>query len=380
MKKICFVTTTSATLKSFVLNFAKYLHTHTDWEISFICDTDKEFASMLPAYIRYFPVSMKRGISLDGLKAIKEIEKICKREKFDLIQYSTPNAALYTSIASKRAKIPVRLYCQWGMAFVKFSGWRRKVFKTEEKLVCKNSTWIEPDSKSNLNFARNEKLYSADKSSVVWNGSACGVNLEKFDISKKSEYRKIIREKLNIPDDSLVYIFVGRVNVDKGINELLAAYKMIHKTTSSFLLIVGDSEVDSSVDMNLYEWSRDNEKIIYTGKVDNVEEYIAASDIYVLSSYREGFGLSVIEAQAMGIPVIVTDIPGPIDAMIVGKSGLTVPKQNVDELYSAMKKMYCDAELRKEFGKAGYENAKNNFEQNEMFRYILEDRKKLLGV
>lgn len=182
MKKICFVTTTSATLKSFVLNFAKYLHANTDWDISFISDNDDEFAKELPEYIHYFPVSMKRGISFDGLKAIKEIEKICKREKFDLIQYSTPNAALYTSIASKRAKIPVRLYCQWGMVFVKFSGWKRKLFKAEEKLVCKNSTWIEPDSKSNLIFARNNKLYKEEKSSVVWNGSACGVSLEKYYI------------------------------------------------------------------------------------------------------------------------------------------------------------------------------------------------------
>ena len=159
MKKICFITTISLTLKAFVLKTAEYLHENTDWDISFICSTDDEFEQMLPEYIHYYPVPMERGISVAGVKAMLEMMKIFKREKFDLIQYSTPNASLYASLAGFLAGIPVRLYCQWGMAFVGFTGLKRKIFKAEEKLVCSLSTWIEPDSYSNLNFAHEQGLY-----------------------------------------------------------------------------------------------------------------------------------------------------------------------------------------------------------------------------
>lgn len=118
MKKICYVTTISMTLKAFVLDIAKYLHENGNYDISFICNYDKDFADSLPKYIHYYPVSMERGISIGGLKAMLEIKKILKREKFDIVQYSTPNASCYTALASAVEHVPVRLYCQWGIAYV----------------------------------------------------------------------------------------------------------------------------------------------------------------------------------------------------------------------------------------------------------------------
>ena len=113
MKKICICTTVPSTIRAFILDSVRYIHENTDWDISFICDYDEDFEKSLPEYIHYYPVKMERGISLSGLKAIREFKKIFKREKFDLVQYSTPNASLYASIAANSAKIPVRLYCQW---------------------------------------------------------------------------------------------------------------------------------------------------------------------------------------------------------------------------------------------------------------------------
>ena len=110
MKKICYITTIPLTIESFVLSSIEYLHEHTDWEFCVICDEDMEFAERLPKYIRYFPVRMERGISFSGIKAMFQMKKIFKQEKFDLIQYSTPNASLYAAIAGKLTKVPVRLY------------------------------------------------------------------------------------------------------------------------------------------------------------------------------------------------------------------------------------------------------------------------------
>lgn len=378
MKKICFITTVPTTLQAFVLGTAKYIHENTDWDITFICDCDEEFAKSLPDYIHYIPVPMKRGVSVAGIKAMLQMKKIFQKEKFDLIQYSTPNASLYASIAGKLAKVPVRLYCQWGMVFVGFQGIKRWIFKQEEKFVCKLSTWIEPDSKSNLEFAHLEGLYPENKGSVIWNGSASGVSLEKFDISKKQEYRQKIRSEYNIPDDAFVYGFVGRITRDKGINELLQAYKSI-MNENSYLLMVGNEELDENMDMELFNWSKNNSQVIYTGATNVVEQFLSAMDVYILPSYREGFGSGVIEAEAMGVPVIVSNIPGPTDAMIKDETGLVVKKADVDTLKSAMLEIRNNENMRECMAEKAYIFARDNFEQKKLYSYILDDRKKLLG-
>lgn len=113
-----------------------------------------------------------------------------------MVQYSTPNASLYAALAAKLAGVPVRLYCQWGMAYVGFHGIKRVIFKRIEKLVCTLSTWVEPDSFGNLKFSHAEGLYPENKGSVIWNGSASGVNLNKFDNSQKPVWRAEIRENM----------------------------------------------------------------------------------------------------------------------------------------------------------------------------------------
>lgn len=380
MKKICFITTIPLTLKAFVLRTAIYLHENTDWDISFICSNDADFAKDLPEYIHYFPVQMERGISIAGIKAMLEMKKIFKREKFNLIQYSTPNASLYASLAGKLAKIPVRLYCQWGMVFVGFKGIKRRIFKIEEKFVCSLSTWIEPDSNSNLIFAHEENLYPKSKGSVIWHGSACGVNLEKFDITKKNEYRANIRKKYNLVEDSFVYGFVGRITKDKGINELLSAFKKIFENNpKAYLMMVGATENDTTVDEDLFSWSKKCDHVIYTGFTNDVEQYLSAMDTYILPSYREGFGMGVVEAEAMGVPVIVSDIPGPIDAMKKDETGLIVKKGSIKELLDAMNQLYANKDLLEEYGRNAYHLASTKFEQKKLFHKILLDRKKLLG-
>ena len=379
MKKICYVTTISMTLKAFVLDTAKYLHENGDYDISFICNYDKEFAESLPEYIHYYPVSMERGISISGIKAMLEIKRILKNKKFDIVQYSTPNASCYAALAGTIAHIPVRLYCQWGIAYVGFSGVKRKLFKFVETVVCKLSTWVEPDSFGNLKFSHDEKLYPVKKGSVIWNGSASGVNIKKFNINNKTTWRTEIRKKYSIPENAKVFIFVGRVTKDKGINELFAASrKLFEKNKDMYLLMVGPNENAGSVNVKLYEWSQSNKNVIYCGFTNEVEKYLAASDVYVLPSYREGFGSAVVEAESMGVPVIISDIPGPTDAMKRDCTGLVVAKGSAKELAKAMYTLYKDNNLRREYGENAYEFAVTSFEQEKLFEKIMKDRDKLL--
>ncbi len=379
MKKICFITTIPLTLKAFVIKTAEYIHQNTDWDISFICTYEEEFAKSLPEYIHYFPVAMERGISLSGIKAMFEMRKIFRREKFDLIQYSTPNASLYAALAGVLAKVPIRLYCQWGMAYVGFEGLKRKIFKIEEKFVCMMSTWIEPDSNSNLKFAHSEKLYSSRKSSVIGNGSACGVDVNKFDVTMREAYRNEIRKKYGLSEQDFVFGFVGRITRDKGVNELLKAFqRLLDNDSRVYIMMIGNDETDATVDSRLYKWSKNSDRVIYTGFTNVVEQYLAAMDVYVLPSYREGFGMGVVEAEAMGVPVIVTNIPGPTDAMQDGTTGLVVEKKDIAALYEAMKRMTEDDSFRNTCGENAVEFAIHKFEQQQLFEEILKDRKRLL--
>lgn len=380
MKKICFITTIPNTLKGFVLEFAKYMHDNDEYDITFICNKNEEFGQQLPEYIHYLPVEMERGISIGGIKACAKMYKIFRKNKFDIIQYSTPNASLYASIAGWLARIPVRLYCQWGLAFIGFSGLKQKVFIREEKLVCRLSTWIEPDSWGNLEFCHEKKLYPLNKGSVVHKGSASGVSLEKFDVSQKAFYRKEIREKWNIPENAFVYGFVGSLTGDKGLNELLMASREILKEyEDARVLLIGNFDKEYSINKELLSWSKNENKVIYCGSTSYVQKYMAAMDCYVMPSYREGFGLTVVEAGAMGLPVICTDIPGPTDAIKNGITGIVIKKKNYLELKDAILTLYNDRELADKLGHNGLENVRENYEQKNLFRYILEDRNKLLN-
>jgi glycosyltransferase involved in cell wall biosynthesis len=323
---------------------------------------------------------MKRGISPDGLKAIWKMYQYFKKEKFDLIQYSTPNASCYAAIAARMAGIPCRLYCQWGIAYVGFRGLKRWIFKQVEKMVCRCSTKIEPDSYGNLRFSHKEKLYGAEKSCVIWNGSASGVNLCKFDITQKTCWRKDIRDQYDIPEKAVVYTFIGRITRDKGINELFEASKrLMASQPDAYLLLVGPLEKSRSVDAALYQWSQEEKRVIYIGYTNRVEQYLAASDVYVLPSYREGFGSAIIEAEAMGVSVIASDIPGPADAMVHEKTGVLTSKADAQKLYEQMLIMYKNANLRTEYGNNGAVFARESFEQTELFKRMLADRYAQIG-
>lgn len=379
MKKICFVATIHKTLKGFVLGFAEYLHTYSDWEITFVCNPNEEFQNSLPEYIRFFPISMKRGISCGGISAVISLKELFKTEKFDLVQYCTPNASCYASIAAKMANVPIRLYCQWGLVFEGFSGIKRKLFMIEEKMVCGLSTWIEPDSFGNLEYCRRLGFYDEKKSSVVLYGSAKGVNLEVFDIKRKDSYRRTKRQQYCIADDSFVFGFVGSLTGDKGTNELLTAFREIVKSCKNcYLLLVGNTEKENSLDSELMQWAKGNNKVIFSGPSKTVPQEMAAMDCYVTPSYREGFGITVIEAGAMGLPVITTNIPGPTDVIRDGFNGLVVEKKDSKQLLKAMKKIYRNPNLGKEMGNNGLRVVQERYDQKLVFQAMYEDRMRLL--
>lgn len=381
MKKVCFITTISATLNSFVLDTAQYLHKNGEYDITFICNYDKNFAETLPEYIHFIPISMQRGVNFKGFASIKKFIKIFKENQFDYIQYSTPNASLYASIAAKLAKMPVRLYAQWGIRYVGASGMSRRLLKLFEKITCKLSSHIRAVSPMNMDFAINEGLYKAGKAKVIGNGGTIGVNLAEFDINKKDELRKSVYEQYCIDSDAFVFGFIGRVSKDKGVSELIEAFrKIVENGYKAKLFIVGSDE-NAGIDEDVMSWASNSNDVFFTGKFpkSKLEMFYAAFDCYVHPTYREGFGMVLQEAGAMGNAIITTDIPGAGEVMERDISCKLVPPRNTQALADMMEYMINNPEETKELGRQAYVRTQKLYERSIMLNNIAADIKEVLG-
>ena len=365
MEKICFVTTVPLTLRAFVIDTAKYLHDQGGYDISFICDNDPDFAASLPEYIHYHPVPMKRGISLGGIGAMLKMYRIFRKENFNLVQYSTPNASLYASMAAWLAGVKHRKYHLMGFRYLGFTGIKKYIFSTVEKLCCSLSTDIECVSASNMELGIRDKIFPAKKAHVLFHGSSAGVDLTIFDISKKAEWRAQLRKQFNLADRECVFGFAGRITRDKGINELISAFRNLNATNSR-LLIIGQHENEDELDLELWQWAKSCDNVVIHPFVNDIQRYFAAMDVLILPSYREGFGNIVIEAQAMGIPVIVSDIPGPVDAMIPQETGLVVPVKDSYALMQAMATLSCDSTMRSFMGVNGRQFVEKYFDSKKV--------------
>ena len=287
LRKICFITTVHGTLKAFVIVTAEYLHRSGEYDITFICNENTNFANSLPEYINYYPVKMRRGINIDGIRVIIQLMKIFKKEKYDIIQYSTPNAALYASIAAKLVGSRIRLYGQWGLRYESMKGIYRDLFKAIEKFTCSISTHITVTSLKNRKYAVEEGLYKDNKAIVFGEGGATGIDLRDYDIENKNIYDKLIRQKYSL-GDSFIFGFVGRFSRDKGANELLQSIRNISKDENVKFLCIGDTELSSDMDLELYNWAKSTNIVIFTGMIDNNElrKYYSAMNCYVHPSYR----------------------------------------------------------------------------------------------
>ena len=375
MKKICYVLTVPITVRAFFVPQFKCLTEH-GYEVTVICSNDKELQNDLGGDIKYIPVDMPRGVALtESVVAICKLIKIMKKEKFDLVQYSTPNAALYASIASKIAGIKIRNYHLMGFRYLGAKGIVRCSLKWMEKISCRLSTHIECVSSSNLELGIVEKVFKREKATVVWNGSTGGVDLKRFDIHKRDFWREEIRIKLGYSNDDFIYGFVGRITKDKGINELLEAYLSLDD--DSKLLMVGDVEDKSTLNRDVFEKAIVCSDINFVGSVKDIEKYYAAMDVLVLPSYREGFGNVVIEAASLGTPAIISNIPGPVDATLADVTAKLVQVKNVSQLRDAMIDIQkCDFEKMKVDTSMF---AKTHFDSEILCQKILERKNTLLG-
>ena len=338
MKSICYVATIPGTIESFFVPQLRFL-SERGFEITCVCSNADSLSSHFNgSRVKLVSINIPRGVSVVGmLKAYNRLLALFKKEKYDLVQYSTPNAGLCAALASKKANIKIRNYHLMGLRYLGANGLTRAVLKMLEKRSCSASTNIECVSKSNLEMGLSEGLYAEGKAVVVWNGSTGGVDLDRFNFAKRNEWRRENRQELGLQEGDFVYGFVGRITRDKGINELIEAFRALDD--NSKLVLIGCQEGIETLNQDLVAWFKESNRVVEVGSVSDIERYYPVLDVLILPSYREGFGNVVIEAAAMGVPAIVGDIPGPTDAIIEGTTALTVPVRDSRALSAAMRKM-----------------------------------------
>ena len=376
MKKICYVATIPGTIESFFIPQLRYL-SENGYSVTVVCAYSDSLQIQLGGKVIFHSIDIPRGISFAGsVKAIQELTAFFKLEQFDLIQYSTPNAAFYASIAAKAVGCKVRNYHLMGLRYLGASGMGRAILKTIEKIACSNSTSIECVSKSNMELGIREGLFPREKVTVVWNGSTGGVDLAKFDCARRDQWRNEIRGELGYSDKDFVYGFVGRITRDKGINELLQAYFRLNSDAK--LLLVGEIEDEQTLNQELFEKAKKDSNVVIHNAVSDIERYYAATDVLILPSYREGFGNVVIEAGAVGTPAIVSRIPGPIDTIDPGVTALTVPVKDAKALADAMGRMRQVDYVN--MGRNAARFAKEKFDSNVLCEKILERKQTLLNT
>lgn len=376
--RICMVATVSLTVQLKMMHTALRLAEEKGWQVTLVCADDPEFSARLPACVRFYPVPMSRGVAWNAFLPIWRLWRFFRRERFQIVRYSTPNAALYASVAAWCARIPIRIYGQWGLRYVGYEGWRRKLLKCCEWMTCRLSTHIRPDGELNRQFAIREGLYAEEKAKVLGAGGATGVDLTCYDIARKESLRTIIRERYKL-ENAFVFGFVGRLTKDKGMQEILQAIRLLAAEYPNVrLLCVGADETPAGSALMV---GAKHAQIILTGGLpaEDLPAYYAAMDCYVHPSYREGFAVTIQEAGAMACPIIATRIPGAMDVMEEGVSCLVVEPRNVHSLLHAMRQMLQDADLRTRLGRAARQRVEKHFERDAQIAEQLMDYQQILN-
>ncbi len=380
-KKLCFITTISKTMDWFVCDSTRNL-SQKGYDITLISNMEDGFAER-NEYARCISLKMERGIAIkDILPTIISLYRIFKNEKFDIVQYTTPNAAFYASIASWLARVPIRLYSQWGIRYVGSRGIKRKVLKIIEKCTCTLSTDIREVSQMNRELAIREGLCKESKIKVIGHGGTIGVDLSACNLAKKEVWRIEIRNHYQIPQNAFVYGYVGRINADKGINELILAFKGISKDERNvYLVLVGMYDETNAIDSQLYKWAREAENVVFTGNIpsDLVYKYMSSFDVLTHPTYREGFGKVLQEAMGMALPIITTNVPGPCEVVENNVSGILVEARNMKSLERAMKRLKESPDKCRRLGMEARKQAEIYYDRRVMLNNIRIDMDQLAG-
>jgi len=328
----------------------------------------------------YFIPLTRKITPLKDLWAVLKLYSFFKRKRPLIVHSHTPKAGICSMMAAYFAKVPLRIHTVAGLPLMEATGLKRRVLNFVEKRTYKYATHVYPNSKGLYDFIVAEGFTKKSKLRIIGNGSSNGIDTSYFSKGHFTVEELIQkRNSLGISPSDFVYVFVGRIVTDKGINELVEAFiKLQQKHKYCSLLLVGPFE-DSldPVSENTRKCISQNSKIISTGYQEDVRVYYALSNVLVFPSYREGFPNVVLQAGAMKLPSIVTDINGCNEIIVHNKNGLLIPSKDSIALYNAMELIYEDPILSQKLKDNSRRMIADRYLRQHLWKEILDEYKTL---
>lgn len=375
MKKLIKVSTVPQSLNGFCRGQLKMLSAY--YEVVAVSSPEPELRMIEEREgVRTIAVPMERHISLlKDLRSLWRMVRVFRREKPDIVHSITPKAGLVSMLAAWICRVPVRMHTYTGLVFPTATGLLRQVLILTDRILCFCATDINPESlgvKEDL-----ERFHITRKPlRLIANGNVRGVDMDYYD--RTPEVMAKARQ-IRMPG-VFTFCFVGRLVGDKGINELVEAFDRLHREIpATRLLLVGPYENDlDPLKPNVDERIRRGDGIEAVGSQSDPRPYYAASDALAFPSYREGMPNVVLEAGAMGLPSIVTDINGSREIIRQGYNGVVIPPRDAKALYQAMGRFATCREETARLAANARKNVADRYEQKMVWRALLAEYQNLL--
>ncbi|WP_298139018.1 glycosyltransferase family 4 protein [Flavobacterium sp.] len=326
--------------------------------------------------IETYSIEMTRQITpIKDLIAVMQLYFFLKKTKPFIVHTHTPKAGIVGMLASKLAGVPVRLHTVAGLPLLEATGFKRKILDFVEKLTYKCATKVYPNSFGLLEIIKQNNYCSSSKLHVIANGSSNGIDTSYFNPNLFSDDEKTkLRKELSISTEDFVFIFVGRLVKDKGINELISAFNLLQcEVTNLKLLLVGNFESDlDPLSQKTLETIKNNKAIISVGFQTDVRTYFSISNALVFPSYREGFPNVVMQAGAMNLPSIVSNINGCNEIISNEVNGLIIAVKDEKAIFEAMKKI-TNLSVYDVMKSNARKVIVDNYEQEKVWNALLEE-------
>lgn len=334
--------------------------------------------------VRFIPVNIPRSVSPMAIaKAVKKLSSIIRNENADAVFGHTPVGALCAMIAARLCGVKNRVYYRHGLIYTTMKGFKRTIFKEEEKFVASLATSVVNVSHSLSKLAEADGLNKIENQYVIGHGTCGGIDAQNIfnpgliDTCKLSSLKK----KLELNDADIVFGFCGRICNDKGIPELVDAFELfqnLYSNIKSKLLFIGRFDTRDGISKEKKQQIESNKDIVISGHIDKAEipYYYAVLDVFVFPSHREGFGMCVIEASAMEKPILDSRAHGCVDAIIEHETGEYI-NLSAEGICSGMEQM-LDDEVRRKLGMNGRKRVLEWYDFKVMWPLVKELYKKIL--
>lgn len=376
--RMCIIVAAGSSIETFYRGWIGYLR-RNGFVITVVCASSESDAVIRELGVTLHNVEIPRAITpLADLRAIWRLFRFLRRERFDLVEVGFPKSALVGAVAAWMARVPVLVHILHGLAYERRGPLARVLLFAAALVPCRLAQRTIAVSASVGKAACADGLCDPETITVLGHGSYGGVDMQRFSPAARGRGVEV-RARHGIARDAIVVGFVGRLSREKGIVELLEAFRELCRMRADLvLLLVGDYEHKQRPPVELIEFVADSPHVRHVGWQTDPLPFYGAMDMVVLPSHREGLGFALPEAAAVGLPTIASDIVGCRDAMCPNLTGLAVPVRDVPALGAAIVRLADDAELRRRLGESGRAWVTERFEQSRVWRLYLEEYRRLV--